>query len=97
MNYFFHPAGEAEHLEIIAYYETKKPGLGASYLHEFEICMTSICEHPHISPVQANPNIRRVLLKQFPFSIIYREKSNTIQVLAIAHQRRRPQYWLGRS
>lgn len=30
MTYFFHPAAEAEHLETVAYYESKRAGLGAS-------------------------------------------------------------------
>ncbi len=30
MSYCFHPAAEIEHLETVAYYESKKPGLGAS-------------------------------------------------------------------
>jgi hypothetical protein len=29
MSYFFHPAAEAEYLEAIAYYESKRAGLGA--------------------------------------------------------------------
>jgi hypothetical protein len=36
MSYFFHPAAEAEYLEAIAYYESKRPGLWATYLTEFE-------------------------------------------------------------
>ena len=96
MNYFFHPAAEAEHLEIIAYYESKKPGLGASYLEEFELGMASICYMPNLFPVDKHPDIRRMNLNKFPFTVIYREFSGSIQVLALAHQRRRPQYWLGR-
>ncbi len=36
MSYFFHPNAQKEHLEAIAFYETKRAGLGASYLAEFE-------------------------------------------------------------
>ena len=36
MTYRFHPAAEAEHLETVAWYETRKAGLGAQYLAEFE-------------------------------------------------------------
>ena len=47
MSYFFHPAAEAEHLESIAYFESKRPGLGATYLSEFERVMGIVCESPH--------------------------------------------------
>jgi len=43
MNYEFHPIAEAEHLETVAYYESKRAGLGATYLTEFEATMTAIC------------------------------------------------------
>lgn len=44
MSYWFHPAAEAEYLESIAFYESKRPGLGATYLAEFERIMASVCE-----------------------------------------------------
>jgi len=96
MSYFFHPAAEAEYLESIAYYESKRPGLGAMYLAEFEIVIDAICEAPHRNPVERRPDVRRMRMKRFPFTVLYREHANTVQVLAVAHQRRRPQYWLGR-
>ena len=33
---------------------------------------------------------RKLLLYRFPFAVVYREQPSTIQVLAIAHGRRRP-------
>ncbi|EBA01046.1 hypothetical protein [Marinobacter sp. ELB17] len=36
MNYFFHPAAEAEFLESVGYYESKVPGLGGAFIAEFE-------------------------------------------------------------
>lgn len=46
MSYVFHPSAEAEHLESIGYYESKRPGLGASYLAEFEMILVLVCESP---------------------------------------------------
>lgn len=51
MSYYFHPAAQTEHLEIVAWYESKKPGLGASYWEEFELALQTICDHPHLFPV----------------------------------------------
>jgi hypothetical protein len=45
VNYYFHPAAEAEHLETVGYYESKRPGLGASYLVEFENIMKDVVNH----------------------------------------------------
>jgi plasmid stabilization system protein ParE len=96
MSYLFHPAAEAEYLESIAIYESKRPGLGATYLSEFERIMASVCEAPHRNPVEKGPDIRRMRMRRFPFTVLYRESAGAVQVLAVAHHRRRPQYWLGR-
>jgi plasmid stabilization system protein ParE len=96
MSYNFHPAAEAEYLESIAYYESKRAGLGASFLAEFENNMVSVCKAPHRYPVEKQPEVRRIRMKRFPFTILFRESSGAVEVLAVAHKRRRPQYWLGR-
>jgi len=50
VKYCFHPAAEAEHLETVAFYESKKPGLGATYLAEFENILVGICDAPQRYP-----------------------------------------------
>jgi len=96
MSCYFHPAAEAEHLESVAYFESKRPGLGASYLDEFEGIISNICNAPHRYPIETQPDIRRIRMKKFPFTILFRKTSDDIQVLAVTHHRRRPQYWPGR-
>lgn len=96
MSYAFHPSAEAEHLESVAFYETRRAGLGASYLAEFETIMTRVCEYPHRHPIEMQPDIRRVAMKRFPHFILYREDSGLVQVLAVAHKRRKPGYWQSR-
>ena len=96
MSYYFHPAAESEYLEAIAYYESKRPGLGASFLAEFETAIGAVLAAPHRNPVEKPPDVRRKSLKRFPYTVLYRETAESVQVLAVAHHRRRPQYWLGR-
>jgi len=96
VSYQFHPEAEAEHLEMVAYYETQQPGLGASYLAEFESVLERVCEAPSRYPIERQPDIRRISLQRFPFTVFFRESGGTVQVLAVAHHRRRPAYWLRR-
>ncbi len=96
MNYQFHPEAATEHLENVAYYEERQPGLGASYLAEFEVVLEQVCEAPGRYPIAQRPEIRRIRLQHFPFTVFYREFGEMVQVLAVAHHRRRPLYWLGR-
>ena len=46
MIYQFHPAAEVEHLETVAYYEAKQPGLGDSYLADFDKAIQQVCDFP---------------------------------------------------
>jgi toxin ParE1/3/4 len=96
MSYHFHPAAEAEFLESVGYYESKVPGLGGALIEEFEALAELIGDSPKAWQIELEPNIRRAPLQRFPLSIVYREQSGGFQILAIAHDRRRPQYWLGR-
>lgn len=96
MNYAFHPHAEAEFLESVGFYESKVEGLGLSFINEFEVVISLVCESPKQRKIEQKPDIRRAPLSRFPFSIIYREKNSNIQVLAVAHDRRRPLYWLPR-
>ena len=51
----FHPAAEAEHLDTIAFYESRQPGLGGSYLHEFEAALSRISESPTRYRIERKP------------------------------------------
>jgi hypothetical protein len=97
MNYRFHRAALAEHLDEVAFYESRLPGLGADYLAEFEAVMARICLAPDFYPLVGTLNIRKAGLKRFPFHAIYRAEPTQIVILAIAHHRRRPAYWVGRA
>ncbi len=96
MNYALHPAAALEHLEQVAYYETRANGLGQRYHAAFRSVLLAVCEAPLRHKVVHSPGIRRVSLHGFPLSIFYREVDGSVQVLAIAPHRKRPGYWAGR-
>ena len=97
MTYRFHPAAEAEHLESVAWYETRRAGLGARYLAEFERTLEQVQENPNRYPIDRRPDIRRAYLRRFPFTVLFRVLEGQVEVLAVAHHRRRPTYWIGRA
>jgi plasmid stabilization system protein ParE len=39
---------------------------------------------------------RRFLLRRFPYSLVYRRRLDGVEVIAVAHARRRPGYWRSR-
>jgi plasmid stabilization system protein ParE len=91
----FLPAAEAEFLQAVDHYEGELPGLGADLILEIEAASRRIVSFPqHGRPYLAGT--RRVLLRGFPFSLVYLSDPGESVVVAVAHHRRRPGYWLDR-
>jgi len=86
---------EQEMLDAKWYYEQQVPGLGQSFMDNIDVAVQDIAAHPFRWPV-IRPNIRRRLVHRFPYGIFYRVDQDEIVILAIAHLRRRPMYWLDR-
>lgn len=96
MNYQLHPEAALEHEEQAAYYETRASGLGSRYHQAFRKAALKACESPHRYRIVAEPSIRKISFQGFPYYILYRELEGVVQILAVAHHRRRPGYWAGR-
>lgn len=95
-----HP-GAAEDLRAAGdWYESQLPGLGLDLMDEVQRALDAICERPATWPlwpgVAEEVGVRRFLLARFPFAVAYVAEAEEIVVLAIAHVRRRPGYWLER-
>jgi len=91
---FLAPA-EIEMLEASAYYEMQVHNLGVNYLDIIEEAITEISENPKTWPV-VGQGIRRRLVRRFPFSILYIIDDNTIIIVAVMHQKQKPNYWIDR-
>ena len=64
--------------------------MGGAFIEEFEALANLIGESPKAWQAELPPDIRRAPLQRFPLSIVYRESPDGFQVLAVAHDRRRP-------
>jgi plasmid stabilization system protein ParE len=62
---------------------------------EIDPAIKSIADTPERWP-EATRGERRFILPRFPYSILYRIRSDAVFVVAVAHQRRRPGYWRDR-
>ena len=92
MNYFFHPGAEAELENAIEYYENCAPGLGYDFSIEVHSVIKRICSYPKAWPRLVD-DIRRCQTNRFPFGVLYIEENKSIQVIAVMHLRREPDYW----
>ena len=91
----FHALAERELHEAAQYYESESSGLGFAFLMEVERCIGSIVEHPEAGRFQVG-NVRRRLVKRFPYALLYIIKPAGIRILAVMNTKRRPMYWVGR-
>ena len=91
----FHPDVVKEVKSSYIWYQDKAKGLGDDYLTELETSYQAIVELPNIWS-KFKKIFRRFLLSKFPFSIIYRFNGNTVFVVAVMHNSRKPGYWIGR-
>ena len=95
-NVLFHPLAERELIDAAAYYEEQRLGLGLEYLGEVEHAVNFLTQYPEAGS-KIRGSVRRMTLPKFPYSLLYRVlKNDQIRVLAVAHHKRKPQYWLER-
>jgi plasmid stabilization system protein ParE len=87
-----HPlaAGEAEAAE--RWYRERNETAATRFRRELDRAVELIAERPDAAPPYVG-NTRRFLLRRFPFFVVYRVHSGYVQIIAVAHARRRPHYW----
>ena len=91
----FHPEAIAEARTAFEWYRQWSEGAAAAFLTELDQAVEHIAETHGRWPFYLQ-GTRRFLLRKFPFTIIYREVGETIQLVAVAHGRRKPGYWKDR-
>jgi toxin ParE1/3/4 len=95
MNFVKEPAAEKELIDAAAFYDRQRPGLGDRFIDEFERVVTLLIEHPELG-VRVGDDRRVIVLNRFPFRLVYVLEDSGIRIIAVAHQKRRPDFWRGR-
>ena len=96
----FAPEVPDELAEAVLWYEARRQGLGTEFLDEVQATVPLIGKRPRSFPrlqdVDATLEIRRALLARFPYALVFLVREGEVRVLAVAHAKRRPGYWLSR-
>lgn len=92
----FDSEARAELRQSATYYESQRPGLGDDLMEEVERGLRRIEQLPRSLPSHGTTGLRKCILKRFPFTIFFLELDDRIWIAAVAHQRRRPNYWAHR-
>jgi plasmid stabilization system protein ParE len=91
----FDPAAVEEGKVAHEWYQLRIPRIAAAFMEELDVAVEKIVEAPRRWPSYLR-GTRRYLLRRFPNMVIYGETEAGIQILAVAHARRRPGYWKDR-
>ncbi len=77
------------------YYNQEYPGLGDRFKMEVRKAAERISDYPTWWSVEKG-DIRKYLLHKFPYKLLYSIENDHIFIIAVAHQHRRPDYWIDR-
>ena len=73
------------------YYEDS-PKVAETYFKQINIAFENVKQNPESFPV-VRKNVRKYVVKKFPFVIYYQIVDTVIQVIAIFHTSRNPEIW----
>jgi plasmid stabilization system protein ParE len=81
---------EAEISNAYFWFEEQQPGLGLRFLNRLEELDARIGDNPDLFQVVEPPDVRRGLMRRFPYSLFDRIQGQEVDVLACLHQHQRP-------
>jgi len=92
----FSPVARLELVEAMQWYMDEG---GAALAARFERDITRAVQLLALMPGMGSPNypgVRTWPLRDFPYTLVYRVADDTLTIVAVGHQSRRPGYWVGR-
>jgi plasmid stabilization system protein ParE len=87
-----HPEAVVEARAAAQWYRERSALAADAFLVELDRAVQRIAENPEMYPNYVR-GTRRYLLQRFPFYLVYREIGGKLEIVAIAHGRRKPGYW----
>jgi toxin ParE1/3/4 len=92
----FHTAATRETRKAIVHYEEQRENLGRELRIEVEAAVQRLRRNPRSYPLYDDQGTRKVVLRRFPFTIFFVELEDSFWIAAVAHHKRRPNYWARR-
>ena len=91
-----HPAALAELEAATEWYRARSERAFEGFLKEIDKTIEQIARDPsRFAPFDFGT--RRALLRRFPYVIVFRQTPSQLEIVAVAHGRRRPGYWRERT
>lgn len=90
--FHFHPEALLEADESAKFYEERQDGLGKRFVEALTDAITRIRRTPELFGM-VDDNIRKCRILRFPYGVIYRDKKKSVEIIAVMHLKRKPDYW----
>jgi plasmid stabilization system protein ParE len=90
------PEAEADIATAAAWYEEQRPGLGFEFTRVVRAALAMIERDPLRYP-SARAQVRRALVRRFPYGIYFLAEPTHTVVIACLHVRRDPHTWHSRA
>lgn len=91
----FRAEARTELREAREWYEARSAGLSLEFARAMDASLAAIRRHPEAYPV-VEGDIRRVILRRFPYQVLYYREGAELVILACFHHRRDPDLWRSR-
>lgn len=89
------PEAVAEAQEAFHWYAKRSQRAADRFIAELDAAVARIGEQPQLFAGYLH-GTRRCRLKRYPYAVVFREQADLIEVVAVAHCKRRPGYWKSR-
>ena len=91
----YHPAANDEIDAAYIWYAVRSAQAADGFFEELFLTVKRVHRQPGLFPGYFH-GTRRAVLDHYPYSVVFRELPRKIQIIAVAHAKRRPNYWVNR-
>jgi plasmid stabilization system protein ParE len=91
-----HPDAVQEYVAAFRWYHERSPGVALRFEANAEQALMFVASHPEASPLCDDVHRYRKI-RRYPYGFVYRIVGQTVFVVALAHDRQLPGFWLDRT
>jgi toxin ParE1/3/4 len=86
------PYAEVDINDSVSFYKEQEEGLDKTFIKIISYSFKEILKNPEAYPL-VKFEIRKFVVKEFPYCIFYINKVEAVYILAIFHDKRNPKSW----
>lgn len=92
----WHPEAFEEAEQARAWYLERSPLAARGFVVALEAAVDAVASTPQRWPKRHSEVRQYIFANRYPFTLVYRDYGDCILIVAVAHQSRRPEYWIER-